>query len=82
MRIRVDRNKCIGAAACIALLPKVFRLDTENKAVIRHKDGDESSEWVEYYEIDATAEDLIVAAESCPTLAIIIEDDNGNQIYP
>jgi len=82
MRIRIDRNKCIGAAACVALPSKVFKLDTKNKAVIRHKDGAESSEWAEYYGIDAAAEDLIAAAELCPTLAIIIEDDNGNQIYP
>lgn len=82
MRIRVDREKCIGAAACVALLPKVFKLDQENKAVLRHNAGTESSEWVEYYQIDASPEDLIAAAEACPTLAIIIEDDDGNQLFP
>ena len=82
MRIRVDRGKCIGAASCLALLPKVFKLDGDNKAVIHHKDGTKSSDWVEHYEVDASPEDLIAAAESCPTLAIIIEDDDGNQIFP
>ena len=82
MRIKVDREKCIGAASCVALLPKVFKLDSDNKAVMKHKDGQESSDWVDYYEIDGTPEELIAAAESCPTLAIIIEDDDGNQVYP
>ena len=66
----------------MALLPKIFKLDSENKAVMKHKTGEESSDWVDYYEIDATPEDLIAAAESCPTLAIIVEDDDGNQIFP
>lgn len=82
MRIRVDREKCIGAAACVALLPKIFKLDAENKALIHRKDGAETSEWVEYYEIDAPADELMAAAEACPTLAIIIEDDDGTQIFP
>ena len=82
MRIRVDREKCIGAASCVALLPQVFKLDPENKAVIHHKDGSDSLDWVDYVEIDAPADELIAAAESCPMLAIIIEDDNGNQIFP
>lgn len=82
MRIRVDREKCIGAAACLALLPKVFKLDQENKAVIRRNDGTENSDWADYIELDASPEDLISAAEACPTLAIIIEDNDGNQLFP
>lgn len=82
MRIRVDREKCIGAASCIALLPKIFKLDNENKAIIHRKDGTESSEWTDYIDLDAAPDELIAAAESCPTLAIIIEDDDGNQIFP
>ena len=82
MKIRVDREKCIGAASCIALLPQIFKLDEENKAVIHRRDGQESSDWVDTIELDAPLEELIAAAESCPTLAIIIEDDDGNQVYP
>lgn len=82
MRIRVDREKCIGAAACVALLPNVFKLDSENKALIHRKSGEESSDWADYIEVDATPDELIAAAEACPVLAIIIEDDDGNQIFP
>lgn len=49
--------------------PKVFALDDENKAVV----------------LDPSAVDektLLEAAESCPENAIIIEDDEGHQIYP
>ena len=40
MRVRVDRDLCIGAASCIALLPEVFELDEEAKAVIKRLTGD------------------------------------------
>jgi ferredoxin len=69
MRVRVDRELCIGISNCVAVAPTVFELDGENKAVI----------------IDAssvTEKELLEAAESCPQNAIIIEDDQGQQIYP
>ena len=82
MRIRVDREKCIGAASCVALAPTVFELDSDNKAIMKSKEGTRSSDWVDISELDASFDDIMAAAESCPTLAIIIEDDDGNQIYP
>jgi ferredoxin len=69
MKVRVDRNLCTGLGNCEALAPTVFKLDKHNKAVV----------------LDAKSVDenmLMSAAESCPLNAIIIEDDNGNQIYP
>ena len=69
-RIKVDRNLCIGAASCVALAMKTFALDSENKAVISDEDGD-------------GAEMIRLAAESCPTKAIILEDvETGKQEYP
>lgn len=69
MKVIVDRNLCIGAASCVAIAPNVFRLDDENKAVV--------------VEIEGTDRDTIIAAaQSCPTLAITIIDDDGVQIYP
>ncbi len=32
MKVRVDRNLCIGVGNCVALAPTVFKLDEENKA--------------------------------------------------
>lgn len=69
VRIEVDRDLCIGAASCIALAPGAFELDSEGKAIVT----DMHSE---------TAETLMAAAESCPTKAIRVYDEQGNQLYP
>lgn len=69
-KITIDRNLCIGAASCVALAMKTFELDGENKAVIIDEGGDE-------------AETIKLAAESCPTKAIILENiETGEQEYP
>lgn len=68
-KIYVDRDLCIGAASCIAIAPGVFKLDEENKAVVYNAKG-------------ADDETILLAAQSCPTRAIILFDEDGNQIYP
>lgn len=82
MRVRVDRELCIGAASCIALLPEVFELDEEGKAVIKSNDGSKTSEWVDFSKFSADEKMVLEAAKSCPTNAVFIEDDTGKQIYP
>lgn len=82
MRVRVDRELCISAASCIALLPEVFELDEEGKAVLKKLAGDKTSEWTDFKDLPAEAKLIIEAARSCPTSAIFIEDDDGKQIYP
>ena len=67
MKVRVDRNLCIGVGNCVAVAPTVFKLDRSNKAVVLDTVDEET---------------LMSAAESCPENAVIIEDDNGNQLYP
>lgn len=68
-KIIVDRNLCIGAASCIAVAPGVFELDSENKAIVYNDKG-------------ADAETILLAAKSCPTSAVLVFDEEGNQIYP
>lgn len=69
-RVKIDRNLCIGAASCVALAMKTFELDGENKATVIDEGADK-------------AEMIKLAAESCPTKAIILEDaETGNQEYP
>ena len=69
-KIKIDRDLCIGAASCVALAMKTFALDAENKAIVLAGEGD--------------APDLVkLAAESCPTKAIILVDEKtGEQEYP
>ena len=69
MKVRIDRNLCTGVGNCVAAAPTVFKLDKSNKAVVLDpKSVDEDT--------------LMEAAESCPENAVIIEDDDGNQLYP
>jgi len=69
LKVRVDRELCIGVSNCVAIAPTVFELDDENKAVVL--DPTSVNEQV-----------ILEAAESCPQDAIIVEDDEGNQLYP
>ncbi len=68
-KIIVDRDLCIGAASCVAVSPITYKLDNENKAVVMDANI-------------ASDEELMMAAQSCPTKAIIIIDKTGKQIYP
>lgn len=68
-RIVVDRIKCIGARSCVAVAPGTFQMDGENLAYI----------------VDPNSEDddtVLMAAQSCPVLAILLYDENGKQIFP
>lgn len=68
--VKVIRDKCIGAASCVAIAPLTFKLDDENKAIVLAQKLNSD-------------EDLLLAAQSCPTAAIIVTDDEtGEQIWP
>lgn len=68
-KIKVIRSLCIGAASCIAISSNIFKLDNENKAVI--------------LEGQDTPENILMAAQSCPTKAIIVIDTETNtQVWP
>lgn len=84
LKVRIDRNLCIGAASCVALEPKVFGLDAEAKAVVLDP-ADSAKQYNEFiYEVDEERfESILTAAKSCPTNAIIVTDEEtGKQIYP
>ena len=69
MIVRILRNECCGNGACAEMVPAVFVLDSQHKAVV----------------IDAEAADrakLLEAAEACPCSAIIVEDDDGKAVFP
>ena len=62
LKIKIDRETCIGASACIAEAGKTFALDKEGKATVIDPNGDDDGAIRE-------------AAEACPTQAIeLIEE--------
>jgi ferredoxin len=69
MKVKVDRELCSGVSNCVAIAPTVFKLNDQNKAVVLDPGS-------------VDEETLIEAAESCPENAIIVADDDGNQLYP
>jgi len=83
-KIIIDRNLCIGAASCVVVAPEVFEMDDENKAVILLKgdkrEQDETTK--DQLMTDLDDETILLAAQSCPTQAIILEDEDGKRIFP
>ena len=69
-KIVIKRDLCIGAATCEAIASNTFDLDTENKAMVINDAGDDPDE-------------ILLAAQGCPTGAIFIFDnETGRQVYP
>ncbi len=69
-KVVVKRDACIGAATCVVVSPDAFELDGENIAVVKPNAELRSDE------------ELLMAAQSCPTAAIFLYDEEGNQIFP
>ena len=84
LRIVVDPDLCIGAASCVTIAPETFQLNDENKAeVLDHGIAPDAPTYERTIEISENEkENIILAAQSCPTLAIFIFDDENNQLYP
>ena len=69
-KIVVDRNACISAATCVVVSPEAFDLDEDGIAIV--KNG--------ALKVDEST--LLIAAQSCPTQAILLFDENDKQIFP
>jgi ferredoxin len=68
--VEVINDKCIGAASCAAIAPGVFEMSEENIAQVISQDGDDD-------------ETKLLAAQSCPTSAIIVTDtETGHKVWP
>ena len=84
-KIVVNRDLCIGAASCVVNAPGVYELDGENKAVIIQKGAVKNSGPAERPNLEDGAiddETLLNAAQSCPTKAIFVYDEDDRQVYP
>ncbi|NQV90807.1 ferredoxin [Candidatus Uhrbacteria bacterium] len=84
IRVQVDPDLCIGAASCVTIAPETFQMNEENKAwVLDHgtePGGSTYERWLEVTEDEM--ENIILGAQSCPTLAIFIFDEAGTQLFP
>jgi len=69
-KVQVIKKLCIGAATCVAVSPGVFELDAQNIAVIKEGAND-------------SPENIVAAAQGCPTKAIIVTDaTTGEVVWP
>jgi ferredoxin len=69
MEIRIRRSECCGHAECVEIAPDVFAIDTRRKATV--------------LDPGAAPEAMVMAAaEACPCQAIVVMDDEGEQIFP
>lgn len=69
-RIQVDRTACIGAGTCVVVSPDGFELDDAGIAIVKRGASTLSDD------------ELIMAAQSCPTQAIILFNSEDKQILP
>lgn len=84
IRVKVDEDLCIGAASCVTIAPDTFQLNADNKAsVLDHgtePNGQTYERWMDVTEDQM--ENILLGAQSCPTLAIFIYDETGKQLFP
>jgi ferredoxin len=65
MKLKVDKEKCIGCGACIGIAPEVYEFDDEGFARVKKTEEDKE---IEINEENKDA--AIEALENCPTEAI------------
>lgn len=69
-KIKIIRDKCIGAASCVGIAPKTYQLGEDNIVYLVDENGD-------------TPENVLLGAQSCPTNAIEIYDAVTNEkVWP
>ena len=69
LRVRIDRNICVGFGDCVKEAPEGFKLDDGGVAV--------------FVEPDTVERDrLLRACDACPVDAITVWDQAGTQLVP
>ncbi len=69
VRIHVDQGACIGTGDCVRIAPQVFEFDDRLRSAVKDPNG-------------ASPATILKAARKCPTVAITVEDDQGNLLWP
>jgi len=63
-KVSVNQDLCIGCGACQSIVNDVFEIDDQGLATVKCEEVAKELE-----------EDVIDAAEGCPTNAIVVEDN-------
>ncbi len=63
MKVKVNRDSCIGCGACAAICDEVFEIDDEGLSVAKKEEVPEDKK-----------QEVQDAADSCPTGAIEVEE--------
>lgn len=67
-RIEIVLDDCMSSGKCVADYPKTFDFDDEELAVLR-PDG-----------VVLSDDEMIRVARNCPSRAIIVRDEDNNQV--
>ena len=81
-KIKIYRELCIGVGTCVVLAENTFELDDELIAVLKNQKKVSRRRSPDLIGEGDSDEDILAAAKSCPVLAIILEDEDGDQLYP
>lgn len=81
LTVKVDHAACSGIASCVEVSTDFFQLDDENRAVVISNKTGEAEAVQELTVSDEQAKQILLAAESCPMVAISVSDEDGKQLY-
>ena len=63
MKVKVNRDSCIGCGACAMICDEIFEIDDEGISTVKNEDV-----------ADDKKQEVQDAADSCPTGAIEVEE--------
>ena len=63
MKVKVNKEKCIGCGMCINLVPEVFEFGDDNKSQVK-----------EGVDFESKRKEIEEAKKSCPVRAIEVEE--------
>lgn len=70
IRVKIDREECIGDGLCVDAAPETFELDDDSKAFVVSEPND-------------AEEDVMRAAQICPIECIaVIDNKTGRTLFP
>jgi ferredoxin len=67
MKIRIDIDECMSSGKCVADYPDAFDFDDNELAVVRDPSA-------------LSDEQMTRVSRNCPSRALILLDDDGNEI--